>query len=125
MTARTRWAFCSTPSRSTFAMGTILIIMAKAVIKTGRKRVNPASRPALRESLPSVIFSLASGTNDFVVVAGHATQIASGDRAKYVNHRRNVVIRNHSDSRSPLSRYKTGHDRWRCARVGAGDGNVL
>ncbi len=38
------------------------IIMARAVISTGRKRVKPASSAALTESLPSIIFSVAKLT---------------------------------------------------------------
>ncbi len=62
MTARPRGAFCSPPSPSPRAIGTIPMIMANAVISTGRKRVKPASSAALRESLPSVIFSVAKLT---------------------------------------------------------------
>ncbi len=43
-------------------MGTMPIIMANAVISTGRKRVNPASSAAPTESIPSVIFSEAKLT---------------------------------------------------------------
>ncbi len=43
-------------------MGTMPMIMARAVIRTGRKRVKPASSAALMESLPSCIFSVAKLT---------------------------------------------------------------
>ena len=46
ITARPRGAFCSPPSPKPKAMGAIPMIMASAVMMTGRKRVKPASRPA-------------------------------------------------------------------------------
>ena len=68
---------------------------------------------------------LTGSVKDLVDIAGHATEIAPGDSAKDVNHRRDVVIGDHSHSHSPLGRYETRHDRWRRGRVGAGDGDVL
>src|SRR5580692_2649653 len=62
MTARPSGAFCSPPSPSPSAIGTMPMIMASAVINTGRKRVNPASSAAPRESIPSAIFSVAKLT---------------------------------------------------------------
>ena len=38
------------------------MIIARAVIRTGRKRVKPASNAALTESIPSLIFSVAKLT---------------------------------------------------------------
>ena len=43
MTARPSGAFCSPPSPSPSAIGIMPMIMASAVISTGRKRVKPAS----------------------------------------------------------------------------------
>jgi len=59
MTARPRGAFCSPPSPSPKAIGSIPMIMAKAVISTGRKRVNPDSRAAVIGSLPAANCSAA------------------------------------------------------------------
>src|SRR5271166_626059 len=53
MTARPRGAFCSPPSPRANAIGSMPMIMASAVISTGRKRVNPASIAAVAESRPS------------------------------------------------------------------------
>src|SRR5258705_687672 len=50
MTARPSGAFCSPPSPSPSAMGIMPMIMAKAVIRTGRNRVKPASMAALTGS---------------------------------------------------------------------------
>ena len=44
------------------AIGTMPIIMAMAVISTGRKRVNPASNAAVTESFPSSNCSFAKLT---------------------------------------------------------------
>ena len=44
MTARPSGAFCSPPSPSPSAIGTMPMIMARAVISTGRKRVKPACK---------------------------------------------------------------------------------
>ncbi len=62
MTARPRGAFCSPPSPRPRAMGTMPIIIAKAVIRTGRKRVKPACDAAETESFPSSICSFAKLT---------------------------------------------------------------
>ena len=48
MTARPRGAFCSPPSPSATAIGTMPRIMASAVMSTGRSRVFPASMAASR-----------------------------------------------------------------------------
>src|SRR3989442_1398133 len=47
MTARPSGAFCSPPSPNPSAMGTMPVIMASAVIRTGRNRVKPASTAAV------------------------------------------------------------------------------
>ena len=46
MTARPSGAFCSPPSPAPSAMGIMPMIMARAVMQTGRKRVAPASTAA-------------------------------------------------------------------------------
>src|SRR5580704_4140424 len=53
MTARPSGAFCSPPSPSPSAIGTMPMIMASAVINTGRKRVNPAATAACTAGIPS------------------------------------------------------------------------
>src|SRR6266849_911867 len=53
ITARPKGAFCSPPSPSPSAIGTIPMIMASAVIRTGRKRVKPACMAADR-TLPLI-----------------------------------------------------------------------
>ena len=62
MTARPSGAFCSPPSPRPIAIGTMPMIMARAVINTGRKRVYPAASAAVNASLPSSICSLAKLT---------------------------------------------------------------
>jgi hypothetical protein len=62
MTARPSGAFCSPPSPSPSAMGTMPIIIASAVMMTGRKRVKPADNAALAAFMPASICSLAKLT---------------------------------------------------------------
>jgi hypothetical protein len=50
MTARPSGAFCSPPSPRPSAMGTMPMIMAMAVINTGRNLTKPALRAAVRGS---------------------------------------------------------------------------
>ena len=52
ITARPRGAFCSPPSPSPSAIGNMPIIIARAVIKTGRKRLVPASHADASGSIP-------------------------------------------------------------------------
>ena len=52
ITARPSGAFCSPPSPSANAIGSMPMIMASAVISTGRKRVKPASSAAAAASRP-------------------------------------------------------------------------
>ena len=59
MTARPSGAFCSPPSPSPSAIGTMPMIMASAVIKTGRRRMWPAAIAASIAVLPSRSCSLA------------------------------------------------------------------
>ena len=54
-----------------------------------------------------------------------ATKVAACDRAKDVNHRRNVVVRNYCHSCSSLCRHQTGHERWRSVWIRTCDRNVL
>ena len=62
MTARPSGAFCSPPSPRPSAIGIMPMIMASAVISTGRKRVTPASMAASRASPCSASRSLAKDT---------------------------------------------------------------
>src|SRR5262249_52981319 len=62
MTARPSGAFCSPPSPSPRDIGSMPMIIAKAVISTGRRRVNPASSAAVRASAPSFRRSFANVT---------------------------------------------------------------
>ncbi len=50
MTARPSGAFCSPPSPSPSDIGSMRMIMASAVISTGRRRVAPAASAAARAS---------------------------------------------------------------------------
>jgi len=52
MTARPRGAFCSPPSPRPMAMGTMPMIMARAVMMTGRMRTKP-----LQERRPKAILA--------------------------------------------------------------------
>ena len=54
MTARPSGAFCSPPSPMPSAIGAMPMIMASAVMMTGRKRTNPASSAAAVASPSSV-----------------------------------------------------------------------
>lgn len=62
MTARPSGAFCSPPSPSPSAMGTIPTTMASAVMSTGRRRVAAASRAASCGAAPPATSSLAKAT---------------------------------------------------------------
>ncbi len=53
ITARPKGAFCSAPSPKPKAIGIIPMIIASAVINTGRMRVAPASSAALTGPSPS------------------------------------------------------------------------
>ena len=59
MTARPSGAFCSPPSPSPIAIGTIPIIIASAVMITGLNLVEPASRAARKAFLVSLKRSFA------------------------------------------------------------------
>src|SRR5437764_13474815 len=62
ITARPSGAFCSPPSPSPMASGTMPIIIASAVIITGRMRTNPASSAACCAVFPSCNCSRAKET---------------------------------------------------------------
>ncbi len=62
MTARPSGAFCSPPSPIPRAIGIMPIIIASAVISTGRNRVNPASRAAWSAVCPRASSSFAKLT---------------------------------------------------------------
>ena len=62
MTARPSGAFCSPPSPSPSAIGTMPMIIASAVMQTGRKRVAPASIAARSASPFSASAILANET---------------------------------------------------------------
>jgi len=52
ITARPSGAFCSPPSPSPSAIGSMPISIARAVISTGRKRLKPASSAAASGAMP-------------------------------------------------------------------------
>ena len=62
MTARPSGAFCSPPSPRPIAIGNMPMIMASAVMTTGRMRTKPASTAASAGLLPSSICSRAKDT---------------------------------------------------------------
>jgi len=62
ITARPSGAFCSPPSPKPKAIGTIPMIIASAVISTGRTRVYPAETAACSAGIPSSICSRAKLT---------------------------------------------------------------
>ena len=62
MTARPSGAFCSPPSPNPSAIGTMPMIIASAVISTGRNRPKPASSAASSAERPSSSWSLAKLT---------------------------------------------------------------
>src|SRR2546426_12745537 len=59
ITALPNGAFCSPPSPKPSAMGNMPMIIASAVIITGRMRVKPADRAASTSFLPALRSSLA------------------------------------------------------------------
>ena len=72
ITARPSGAFCSPPSPSPSAIGSMPMIIASAVISTGRKRVKPASSAApTRPRLPAIC-SLRKADHQDRVRRGHA-----------------------------------------------------
>ena len=72
MTARPSGAFCSPPSPRPSDIGSMPMIMARAVISTGRSRVAPAARAALRASCPSRALVVGEGDHQDAVGRGHA-----------------------------------------------------
>ncbi len=72
ITARPSGAFCSPPSPSPMAMGTMPMIMASAVISTGRKRVKPASSAARHGIALIVQMLLGEADHQDAVGRGHA-----------------------------------------------------
>ena len=62
ITARPNGAFCSPPSPKPSAIGTMPMIMASAVISTGRMRVYPASIAACKAGTPISMRSRANET---------------------------------------------------------------
>ena len=63
ITARPSGAFCSPPSPRPIAIGTMPIIIARAVINTGRMRTKPAWTAAFFAFSPSRICSRANDTS--------------------------------------------------------------
>ena len=72
MTARPSGAFCSPPSPRPSAIGTMPMIMASAVMMTGRKRVKPAPSAASAAFLPSVHLLLGEADHEDRVRRRHA-----------------------------------------------------
>ena len=72
MTARPSGAFCSPPSPRPMAIGTMPMIMASAVMTTGRMRTKPASRAASRAFLPSFELLARERHHQDAVRGGHA-----------------------------------------------------
>ena len=71
ITARPRGAFCSPPSPRPSAIGTMPMIMASAVIMTGRNRVFPASMAAFTASPCSANLLLGKRNHKNAVRRGH------------------------------------------------------
>ncbi len=72
MTARPRGAFCSPPSPAPRAMGIMPMIMARAVMRTGRKRVAPASMAAWDSIAVLLKAVLGEGDDEDAVGGGDA-----------------------------------------------------
>src|SRR2546426_662769 len=84
ITARPRGAFCSPPSPRPTAIGTMPMIMARAVMSTGRMRTKPASIAASRAFLPSSICSRANETIKMLLaVATPMHMIAPGKEGPF------------------------------------------
>ena len=71
MTARPRGAFCSPPSPRPSDIGSMPTIIARAVISTGRSRVDPAARAAPRASEPLPALFVGEGDHQDAVGRGH------------------------------------------------------
>ena len=72
MTARPSGAFCSPPSPRPSAIGTMPMIIASAVMMTGRKRVKPAESAASDRAEPSLHLLLGEADHQDRVRRGHA-----------------------------------------------------
>ena len=72
MTARPSGAFCSPPSPSPSDIGSMPMIIARAVISTGRSRVPPAARAALLGVVPLPALVVGEGDQQDAVGRGHA-----------------------------------------------------
>ena len=86
MTARPSGAFCSALS----AIGAMPMIIASAVISTGRNRVNPASIAAVNASAPSarrsraklttrILFAVATPMHMIAPVSAGTDKVVRGD----------------------------------------------
>src|SRR6202007_346540 len=99
ITARPSGAFCSPPSPRPVAMGTIPMIIAKAVMMTGRIRTKPASTAALWALLPSFICSRANDTIKILLAVATPIHIIAPVREGTLN----VVCVNRSIQQMPAS----------------------
>ncbi len=75
ITARPRGAFCSPPSPRPIAMGSIPMIIAKAVISTGRNRANPACTAASAAEHPAAKRSFAKLTTRMLLAVATPTHM--------------------------------------------------
>jgi hypothetical protein len=81
MTARRKGAFCSSPSSNPIAMGTIPMIIARAVIRTGRNRVNPAASAASAGASPASRRSFAKLTTRMLLAVATPMHMIAPVRA--------------------------------------------
>ncbi len=77
ITARPSGAFCSPPSPRPSAIGTIPMIMASAVMVTGRMRVKPADSAASIAFFPSTRSSLAKVTSKMLFAVATPMHISA------------------------------------------------
>ena len=81
MTARPNGAFCSPPSPNPNAIGIMPMIMAKAVMSTGRSRVNPACSAASKALSPAFMRSRAKLTTSTLLAVATPMHMMAPVRA--------------------------------------------
>ncbi len=109
MTARPRGAFCSPPSPRPSAIGTMPMIMASAVIITGRKRTKPAFSAAFAHRRRASKLLAGKADNQNRVRRGHAH---AHDRSRQGRHAQTRSVRNRTRQSRP-GRRQSGDDEER------------
>src|SRR5215472_368733 len=120
MTARPRGAFCSPPSPIPSAIGTMPMIMASAVINTGRIRVYPASRAASQALCPSRMRSRAKEITRMLFAVAtpmHITAPVSDGTLRVVCVSRRIQMIPASAPSSPVIMIKGSSQDWKFTTI--------